>query len=104
MQAAHARIDGALTALAAAIDDAPDLYHRTNEFIALYLDHMREEEVELELEIRRALTVEELEAFVTGSIARTAPDDARQMLGWMLPAMPPRDAEAMRARLPPDLL
>jgi len=62
---------------------------------------MREEERVLEPEIRAALTVDELAAFARDSVARTAPDDRRMMLGWMLPAMTATDVEAFLARLPP---
>jgi hypothetical protein len=105
MQAAHAQVGRALTALQAALDEAPAhaLYLKACEFTSLYLAHMREEEVELEGPIRKALTAPELEEFGRQAVARTAPADQRMMLAFMLPAMPRKEAEAFLARLPSAL-
>jgi hypothetical protein len=105
MRAGHARIESVLAALIASSEDAPigALYHRTCELVALYLEHMREEELELEPAIRAALTLEQLVGFGRGSIERTAPADQRMMLRWMLPAMTRADAEAFVGKLPSPL-
>lgn len=105
IQAAHVRVQAALDALSAALDTAPPsvLYAQTCTFIALYLEHMNEEEHELEPAIRRALSVEQLAGFGRRSVERTAPADQRMMLSFMLPAMTRSDATTFLARLPPAL-
>jgi hypothetical protein len=102
MALGHAAVNRALEALQRSIDAAPlgELHHRTCSFVALYLEHMREEECDLEPLIRTALSHEQLAGFASGSVARTAPADQRMMLSFMLRAMPRADAEALRARLP----
>lgn len=67
----------------------------------IVLEHMREEEQDLEIGIRAVLTADDLASFSRGSVERTAPADQRMMLGWMLPAMPRAEAEAFLKRLPP---
>src|SRR5690606_20751738 len=54
LQAAHAEVAAASVALEAAVERAPvqTLYLRACEFLSLYLEHMREEEVDLEGSIR----------------------------------------------------
>lgn len=105
MRAAHVQIDAVLASLRASVEAAPivTLYHHTCEFVALYLEHMREEEQELEPMIRAALTQEQLAGFGRGSVQRTAPADQRMMLRWMLPAMTRADAEGFVAKLPGPL-
>ncbi|HLT35550.1 MAG TPA: hemerythrin domain-containing protein [Enhygromyxa sp.] len=105
MRSEHARIEPKLAALIASRETAPigELYHRACEFVAIYLEHMREEEEQLEPAIREALTPDELAGFGRGSIERTAPADQRMMLGWMLPAMTRADAVGFLARLPGPL-
>jgi hypothetical protein len=105
MRAAHAEIDALLLALEGRVDGggATELYHGLCELAARYLEHMREEELELEPRIAAALTLEQMHEFGRASVARTAPEDARVMLGWMLPAMPPSQAREFLARLPPEL-
>lgn len=100
----HARIDGMLAALldAHATAATDELYRRTCEFTAVYLEHVREEE-RLEPVIREVLTLDECVDFGRGSIARTVPEDQRMMLGWMLPAMTRTDADALLAKLPGPL-
>jgi hypothetical protein len=102
MAAAHRRIDEALAALEALEAEAPpqELHLRTASFIALYLEHMREEEQDLDPKIRAAVDADALAGFGRGSVERTAPDDQKSMLGWMLPAMPRAEAEATLSRLP----
>lgn len=102
IKGAHGRMHEALSALVTDLDAAPAhaLYDRTCVFIALYLDHMHEEEHELEPAIRAALSVEELAGFGRRSVERTAPADQRMMLAWMLPAMTRTDVDAFLARLP----
>ena len=105
MRAAHGPIDAALRALVASVEAAPimTLHHRTCEFVARYLEHMREEEEQLDPQIRAALAPEQLAGFGRGSVERTAPADQRMMLGWMIPALTRADAEATIAKLPGPL-
>ena len=105
MRSAHRRIDERIEALMLSLDtaSAPALYSRTCEFVADYLEHMREEETELEPLIRAALSLEQLTSFGRGSVERTAAEDQRMMLGWMLPAMTRDDVEAFLAKVPPAL-
>jgi hypothetical protein len=105
MEEAHLGIDGALAELEARAVEAParELHLRAGSFVALYLEHMREEEQDLEPRIRAALDADALSGFGRGSLERTAPGDQRMMLGWMLPAMPRADAEAFLERVPRDL-
>lgn len=103
MRAAHADIGGALSRLLAEVETARagDLYARACWFTTLYLDHMREEEHELDPQIRSVLSNDELLEFGRRCVARTQPADRRMMLAWMLPAMTRADVEAFLARLPP---
>lgn len=105
MREAHAEIETVISALERRVDQdsAQVLYHHTCELAARYLDHMREEELELEPQIRAALSVEQVQEIGRGSVARTPPRDARIMLAWMLPAMQPAEASNLLARLPADL-
>lgn len=105
IHAAHVRVQAALDALTAALDTATTtiLYAQTCSFIALYLEHMHEEEHALEPAIRRALSIEQLGEFGRRSVERTAPADQRMMLSWMLPAMTESDAAKFLDRLPPSL-
>lgn len=105
MDEAHRVITPALEALTARAPhaDAMSLYHETCAFIALYLAHMGEEEIELAPLIRSAIPADALVAFARESVARTAPEDARAMLGFMIPAMTKADADAMLDRLPPNV-
>lgn len=105
IEAAHVQVNAALSALTAEVDraPAPQLHAAACRFLALYLEHMHEEEHVLEPAIRRALSVEQLMGFGRQSVERTAPDDQRMMLRWMLPAMTRSDAESFLARLPPPL-
>jgi hypothetical protein len=101
----HEAVNEALRSLAGAVESLPvgELYHRACAFLALYLEHMREEELELEPSIRRALTSEQLAGFGKGSVARTAPADQRRMIGFMLPVMTRADVDAFLAKLPEPL-
>jgi hypothetical protein len=105
MEAAHGRIEAALAALEGRAADAPlhELHLEAGGFVALYLDHMREEEQELEPLIRAVLDADALAGFGRGSVERTAPADQRMMLGWMLPAMPRAEVEAFLGRVPRDV-
>lgn len=105
MREGHARIEHALRDLESRVNTAgaSELYHCSCELAALYLEHMREEELELEPQIRSAVSVEQLHEVGRGSVARTAPADARVMLTWMLLAMPSGEANELLARLPADL-
>ena len=105
MRDAHTRIDNTLREFDGRIDDggATELCHRSCDLASLYLEHMREEELELEPQIRRVLSAVQLLEFGRGSVARTAPADARSMLTWMLPAMQPAEARELLAQLPEAL-
>lgn len=105
MRTAHTHVDAALHELVAIVESAPimTLYHRTCEFVALYLEHIREEEQQLDPQIRAVLTPEQLSGFGRGSVERTAPADQRMMLGWIIPALTPADAQANLAKLPSPL-
>ncbi len=105
MQRAHDRLSPMLESLLADLEREPAaaLYPRACEITAAYLEHLREEEDELEPRIRAALSREQIAGFGRGSVERTAPDDQRMMLGWMLPAMTRADADAFLARLPSAL-
>jgi hypothetical protein len=105
MEEAHRGIDGALTTLEERVAEARahELHLQAGGFVALYLDHMREEEQALEPRIRAAVGADELAGFARESVERTAPADQRMMLGWMLPAMPRAEAEVFLKRLPRDL-
>jgi len=105
MTAAHGEIGVALDALIANIATVSTaaLYTEMSRFVALYLEHMREEEQELDPIIRTALSAEMLSGFGRDSVARTSPADQKMMLGWMLPAMNRADVEAFLGRLPPAM-
>jgi hypothetical protein len=105
MTSAHGQVNGALEALraAAAQDSMQALYTATCDFTALYLEHMRVEESELEPHIRAAMAPEELAQFGRDAVARTPPDQQRLMLAFMLPAMTRPDAEGFLSRLPEEL-
>ncbi len=105
MQAAHAELDPILAALVARTADAPlpALYRDACRFTALYLAHMDEEEGVLEPQIRAVVPAEVLAGFGRAAVQRTAPADQRMMLGWMVPALPAADAEAILGRLPAAL-
>jgi hypothetical protein len=103
MAAAHARIEEALLALRTSADTAPtmELYAQLSGFIVLYVEHMLEEERDLDPLIRAAVPVEELAGFGQRSVQRTSPADKQMMLGWMLPVMTRVDVDAFLSRLPP---
>ncbi|MFO0592034.1 MAG: hemerythrin domain-containing protein [Polyangiaceae bacterium] len=105
MEEAHRRIDDAFATLQARAAEAPvhELHLRTGAFVSLYLEHMREEEQELEPKIRAALDVDALAGFSRGSVERTAPGDQKMMLGWMLPAMPRSEADTFLKRMPREV-
>ena len=102
MAAAHVRVGAAVAAVVERVEEGTpqELYERTCELVAVYLEHMREEEQVLDSRIRAVLSVEELAGFGRGSVERTAEGDKRMMLGWMLPAMPRPEAEAYLGKLP----
>lgn len=104
MQRAHATIDAALAVLSAQVDASAtgDLYHQASSFITLYLEHMREEEIELEPLIRAAVTAEELADFGRRAVERTSPSDQRLMLAWMLPAMTADDVQTFLTTVPAE--
>lgn len=102
MRAGHAQVERELAGLDAALP-VQVLYARLCSFTALYLEHMREEEEQLEPLIRAALSAEELAVFGQRARERTSADDAVMMLGDMLPALPDAEARAWLERLPDAL-
>jgi hypothetical protein len=64
---------------------------------------MREEELDLEPIVVRALSGEALASFRRRAVERTSPADQKSMLTWMLPAMTSSAVEAFLARLPAEL-
>jgi hypothetical protein len=105
IERAHSAVSAALEVLQRSIGAAPlnELYHQACAFTALYLEHMREEECDLDPLIRAAVSTEQLAGIAGASVARTAPADQRMMLSFMLRAMPRAEAEALCARLPTAL-
>ena len=105
IERAHATVQPPLERLRTALEHAPppSLYADACSFLALYLEHMREEEADLEPLIRARVPAPDLATFGPRSVARTSPADQRLMLGWMLPAMTPPEAQALLARLPAEL-
>lgn len=102
MRVAHEALDRPLTALrdAAGSQEAAQLQHRFGAFLAAYLEHMREEEEELDPAIREAVPAEELLTFGRNAVEHTEPADRPRMLRWMLGAMPPDEASTLLSRLP----
>jgi hypothetical protein len=99
----HAIINEAMQRLQTLATDASNqtLYVEMSSFIALYLEHMRLEEQELDPKIRAALSIEQLLQFGARSVERTAPEEQEMMLSWMLPSMTRDDAEAFMGKIPP---
>jgi hypothetical protein len=100
----HRDIEARVAALHAKLGTAPvaSLYLEFGAFTAAYLMHMLEEE-RADSELRDALGEEDIGSVGRRSLERTAPADQLLMLGFMLPAMPPAEAEAMLGKLPPAL-
>lgn len=105
MRSAHEGLEESLRTLLRDAPEAPieDLDARAQEFLARYLDHMRDEERVWEPTIRDELSNDELLGFGRESVARTAPHDQRMMLGWMIRAMTRAEAAVLLARLPRPL-
>ncbi|HEY0464314.1 MAG TPA: hemerythrin domain-containing protein [Polyangiaceae bacterium] len=102
MNTAHTALDEARAALLIEQPIAV-LYLAACAFTAQYLAHMDEEERVFDPVIRAALSADEAIAFGRRSVERTAPDDQRMMLRWMLPALTRLDADAFLGRVPPAL-
>lgn len=104
MERAHGGVNEVVSALTAKLNVASpeELYGETCRLTARYLDHMHEEERELQPAIQSALSAEALIAFSRRSAERTAPDDQRMMVSFMLPAMTEADAKVFLSRLPPE--
>jgi len=105
MHSAHGGLAAPLRALTSKVDTttADELHLLVQDFIVLYLDHMREEERVFELRIRELFSAEELQAFGGKSVARTLPADQRMMLGFMLPVMTREDVDDFFSRVPAEL-
>jgi hypothetical protein len=104
LQRAHEHIDDALAGLRASLDSASteQLYLHAARFIALYLQHMDDEEQALDPLIRHSIDAEELAGFGRRAVERTSQADQRSMLGWMLPSMTASDVETFLARVPAE--
>jgi hypothetical protein len=102
MNDTHRRLDDARAALAFA-QPVHALYLAACAFTSAYLAHMDDEERRFEPVIRAVLSSDEVATFGRRSVERTAPADQRMMLGWMLPAIIRREAEALLGRLPSTL-
>lgn len=101
MSDAHRRIETELDAVRALrARNAPDLYLRLSLFIAHYLEHMYEEEHELEPHIRAAIGDSELATEGQRAVARVDPGERFRMLRLMLPALPIAAARAMLENMP----
>jgi hypothetical protein len=101
MRNAHHRIEAELDAVRKLrARQAHELYLRLSLFIAHYLEHMYEEEVELEPHIRAAISDSELAAEARRAVARAEPGERMRMLRLMLPALPVAAARVMLERMP----
>lgn len=105
LESAHVEVAAAIDRFAKLIDDAssPALYHAACHLAALYLEHMNLEELELEKHMRDALSLEEAAAVGPQSVARTPEAPRRRMIALILDAVPPAEAEALLAKLPPPV-
>lgn len=103
MRLAHDRIELALQSLQTQrLRQDPELYLGLSSFIALYLEHMAEEELELAPAMREVITDEELAEGSRQSVARTDPLERTKMLALMLPALPLATAREFLSRLPAE--
>jgi hypothetical protein len=98
----HERIEEELAALRLALGQAElhGLYLSATRFLAHYLEHMAGEELELEAQIRAVIRDDELREAGKAAVSRTDPSARTMMIELMLAALPPVEAEALRARLP----
>lgn len=104
MRDAHQRIENELETIRKLhARRAPDLYLRFSLFIAHYLTHMAEEELELEPHIRAAVSDAELIEGGKRAVTRVDPEERMRMLRLMIPALPLRAARSLLERLPPDV-
>ena len=104
MRDAHRRIDDGLRDLRSRGDRKdPDLYLHLSLFIAHYLEHMFEEEIELAPLISAVITEQELAKESERAVTRVDPGERLRMLRLMLPALPAAAASAMLSRLPRDV-
>jgi hypothetical protein len=101
MRDAHHRIEAELDALRALrARAAPELYLCLSLFIAHYLEHMYEEEVDLEPHIRAVISDSELAVEGQRAVARVDASERIRMLRLMLPALPIAAARLMLERMP----
>jgi hypothetical protein len=104
MRDAHQRIESELEAIRELhARRAPDLYLRFSLFIAHYLTHMAEEEIELEPHIRAVISDAELIEGGRQAVARVDPGERLRMLSLMIPALPLAAARSLLERMPPDV-
>ena len=101
MRNGHRKLEVELHAvLEARNSKAADLYLRLSLFIAHYLEHMYEEEVELAPRILAVLSDEDLAASGQRAVARVDPAERLRMLRLMLPALPLQAAREMLEKMP----
>lgn len=101
MRDAHHRIESELRAISdLRARGAEALYLRFSLFIARYLEHMAEEELELEPQIRAVVSDAELVSNGQQAVTRIDPTERMRMLRLMLPALPLAAAQAMLNRMP----
>ncbi len=104
MRDAHHRIDRELQSIRELRQSgAPGLYLRFSLFIARYLQHMAEEELELEPRIRAVISDAELTINGKEAVARIDPAERLVMLRLLLPALPLAAAKLMLDRMPESL-
>jgi hypothetical protein len=105
MRQAHDALESTLRMLSTQLEEGAieSLYQNACGFTSLYLEHMREEECELEPLIRAQVPAAELATFAVQAAARTHPRDVLLMMGWMLPAMTHDAVQAALAKMPAEL-
>lgn len=104
MRIAHQRMEGELETIRELhARRASDLYLRLSLFIAHYLTHMAEEELELEAHIRTVVSDAELIEVGKQAVARVDPGERMRMLRLMIPALPLAAARSLFERMPPDV-
>lgn len=101
MRAAHQQIETELQSVRGLLARrAPELYLELSLFVAHYLEHMYEEELVLEPQIRVVISDAELADHGQKAVTRIDPSERLTMLRLMLPAMPIAAAQALLNKLP----
>lgn len=101
MRAAHQQIETELQSVQGLLARrAPELYLELSLFVAHYLEHMYEEEIVLQPQIRAVISDAELTANGQKAVTRVDPSERLTMLRLMLPALPIAAAQALLNKLP----